>query len=240
MRRSLINSLKKTRATNQLLQPLLSKKDQINKKLFKIFSSLIKVILLHSVVPNPYTLLGLKSPILLDLKNTFFYIPLYLDSLCLPLKIPLTCHNSEIANLWSFWNNIWSWVPWTLLLSGPPFVLLLVLLFGPCIINALSRFISQQVQWIKFQLLVKEYSLLPMHEPSVQFYRGFWRLHGSTPETSTYLLLPHCQQEVDRHVITPLPNSSWVLASKGKLVGWAWEPKGQMSQSVSQPPWRAL
>jgi hypothetical protein len=51
-------------------------------------------------------------------------------------------------------------------------MLLLILLFGPCIINAISRFISQQVQRIKFQFLVKEYSPLPTHEPSVQFYRG--------------------------------------------------------------------
>jgi hypothetical protein len=46
-------------------------------------------------------------------------------------------------------------------------MLLLILLFGPCIMNALSRFISQQVQWMKLQLLVKEYSPLPTHEPSI-------------------------------------------------------------------------
>jgi hypothetical protein len=54
----------------------------------------------------------------------------------------------------------------------PPFMLLLIFLFGLYIINALSRFISQQVEWIKFQFLVKEYSSLPMHEPSDQFYEG--------------------------------------------------------------------
>jgi hypothetical protein len=38
----------------------------------------------------------------------------------------------------------------------------------PCII----RLISQQVQQIKLQLLVKEYSPLPVHEPSNLFYQG--------------------------------------------------------------------
>jgi hypothetical protein len=49
------------------------------------------------------------------------------------------------------------------------FMLLLIFLFGSCIINALTRFISQQVQ---LQLLVKEYSSLPMQEPSIPFYWG--------------------------------------------------------------------
>jgi hypothetical protein len=44
----------------------------------------------------------------------------------------------------------------------------------PCIINALSRFISQQVQQIKLQLLVKEYLPLPTHEPSIPFFFFFF------------------------------------------------------------------
>jgi hypothetical protein len=102
----------------------------------------------------------------------------------------------------------------------------------PCIINGLSRFISQQVQQIKLQLLVKEYSPLPMHEPSTPFYWGPWRLHRSTPETSTTSplpLSPHCQHESARWVITPLPNSSWVNVSERDLLGqgtcWVWRLK---------------
>jgi hypothetical protein len=53
-----------------------------------------------------------------------------------------------------------------------PFMLLLILLYGLCKINSLSRFISQQVQQIKLQLIVKKYSPLPMHEPAILFYRG--------------------------------------------------------------------
>jgi hypothetical protein len=60
------------------------------------------------------------------------------------LKECVTKRRQELANLWSFWNNIWSWAPWALPLAGPLFMLLLIFLFGPCIINALSRFISQQ------------------------------------------------------------------------------------------------
>jgi hypothetical protein len=64
------------------------------------------------------------------------------------------------------------WIPRYAALARPLFMLLLIFLFGPCIINALSRFISQQVQQIKLQLLVKEYSSLPIHELSITFYQG--------------------------------------------------------------------
>jgi hypothetical protein len=43
-------------------------------------------------------------------------------------------------------------------------------------------------------------------------------------------LLPRCQHEVARWVITPVPNSSWVLDSKG--ICWVWRPKGQMSEHL--------
>jgi hypothetical protein len=78
------------------------------------------------------------------------------------LQEHITKRRQELANLWSFWNNILSWAPWVLPLAGPLLILVLILLFGYCIINVLSKFISQ--------LLVKEYSPLPIHGPSVQFY----------------------------------------------------------------------
>jgi hypothetical protein len=173
---------------------------------------------------------------------SFAFLCILTVSPCLPLKIPQTLHNSKLANSWSIWNNIWSWAPWALPLAGPLFMLLLILLFGPYIINALPRFISQQVQWIKFQLLVKEYSPLPTYESSVQFYGGPLDTTLVNPwdkNHHTYPPSPHCQQEVDRQVIAPLPNSRWVLISEGG-VRWVWEPKGQMSKSVSHPPWTAL
>jgi hypothetical protein len=87
------------------------------------------------------------------------------------LREQITKRRQDLANSQS-WNIIWNWAPQALPLAGPPFMLLLILLFGSCIISVLSRFISQQVQWIKLQLLVEEYSPLPMHEPSILFYWG--------------------------------------------------------------------
>jgi hypothetical protein len=77
------------------------------------------------------------------------------------LREHITKRRQELAKSWSSGTTCG---------AGPLFMLLLVLLFGPCIINALSKFISRQVKKIKFQLLVKEYSPLLMHDPSVQFY----------------------------------------------------------------------
>jgi hypothetical protein len=51
---------------------------------------------------------------------------------------------------------------------------------------------------------------------------GPWRLHRSTPETSTpstILLLPHCQHESAIWVIAPFPTSSWMLVSEGGFIG---------------------
>jgi hypothetical protein len=107
-------------------------------------------------------------------------------------------------------------------LARPLFMLLLIFLFGSCKINALSRFISQRVQRIKLQLLVKEYPPLPMHESSILFYGGPWKLHGSTLETSTTSSIPpspYCQHKAARWVIAPLPDSSWLLVSEGNLLG---------------------
>jgi uncharacterized membrane protein len=64
------------------------------------------------------------------------------------------------------------WIPRYAVLARPLFMLLLILLFGPCVVNALSRFIPQQVQQITLQLLVKEYLPLPMPEPSILFHWG--------------------------------------------------------------------
>jgi hypothetical protein len=80
-------------------------------------------------------------------------------------------------------------IPRCAALARPLFMLLLIFLYGAYIIHALSRFISWQVQRIKLQLLVKEYSPLPRHEPSIPI-RGPWRLHRPTPETSTTTLIP--------------------------------------------------
>jgi hypothetical protein len=97
---------------------------------------------------------------------------------------------------------MWNWALCVLPVVGPLFMLTLALLFGPCIINALSKFISSQVQKIKFQLLVREYSLLPTMNPPSSSFGVPWRPYGSTPEqnvpTPPLPLLPHCQEELAR------------------------------------------
>jgi hypothetical protein len=120
-------------------------------------------------------------------------------------------------------------------------MLLLILLLGPCLINAFSRFISQQFQWIKFHLLVKEYWLLFMYKPSVQFNWGPLEITWVNPwdkNHHTYPLSPNCQEEAARWVIAPLPKSSWVLVSEGRLVG----SRNLRDRWVSQYPipWKAL
>jgi hypothetical protein len=73
------------------------------------------------------------------------------------------------------------WIPRYAALTRNLFMFLLIFLFGFCIINALSRFVSQQVQQIKLQLLVKKYSPLPRHKPSIPFHPGPLEATRSTP-----------------------------------------------------------
>jgi hypothetical protein len=58
------------------------------------------------------------------------------------LQEHVTKRRKELANSWSFWNNIGCWAPWALPLAGPLFMVFLLLLFEPCIINALSLYIN--------------------------------------------------------------------------------------------------
>jgi hypothetical protein len=55
------------------------------------------------------------------------------------LREQITKRRQELANSQSFWNIIWNWAPQALPLAGPLFMLLLIPLFGPCIINVLSQ-----------------------------------------------------------------------------------------------------
>jgi hypothetical protein len=115
---------------------------------------------LHPIVPKPYTL-----------KNAFFYIPLHPDSQPLfALKDPTNSSQQLASQFVVLLEQHMELGSLGTTSAGSLFRLLLILLFGPCIINTLSRFISKQVQWIKFQLLVKEYSPLSIHEPSNQYY----------------------------------------------------------------------
>jgi hypothetical protein len=71
----------------------------------------------------------------------------------------------ELANSWNRWSSIWNWALWLLPLAGPIFMLLLTLVFGPCIFNTITHFISLQMEAIKLQLLVTQYRPLGQKEP---------------------------------------------------------------------------
>jgi hypothetical protein len=96
------------------------------------------------------------------------------------------------AFLWitGFWRI---WIPRYAALARHLFMLLLIFLLGPCIINAFSRIKFWQVQRIRLQLLVKEYSPLPRHEPSIPFYQGApWDYMGQPLRKVPFPLYPHC------------------------------------------------
>jgi hypothetical protein len=119
------------------------------------------------------------------------------------------------------WDTHSSRIPRYATLARPLFMLLLIFLFGPKIINALSRSYStgpmDQTPALSQGTLTSAYA-----EPSITFYRGPWRLHRSTPATSTTSPippLPYYLHIAARWVIAPLPNSSWVFVSEGGLVG---------------------
>jgi hypothetical protein len=55
------------------------------------------------------------------------------------------------------WDQIKSWFPsktWFLPFLGPIVVIILLLVFGPCILNLLVKFVSSHMQSIKLQMLI--------------------------------------------------------------------------------------
>jgi hypothetical protein len=117
------------------------------------------------------------------------------------------------------------------------FTLLLVFLFWLCIINALSRFISQQVQWIKYQILRNTHLCLCVRPPSNSI-GGLWRLGRSTISITP---ISHCpivsRKQLDKSL--PLsPTAVGYLSQEGTC--WVWGPKGEMNESGFHLPWRAL
>ena len=66
----------------------------------------------------------------------------------------------KLANSWGNWSNIWSWASWLLPLTGPLFMLFAVLLFGPCILNAVTQFITSWIESIKLQVVTVQCSPL--------------------------------------------------------------------------------
>jgi hypothetical protein len=65
------------------------------------------------------------------------------------------------------WEQIKSWLPsrtWFLPFLGPIVVIILLLVFGPCILNLLVKFVSSPLESIKLQM--------PLMEMKMTYYRG--------------------------------------------------------------------
>jgi uncharacterized protein involved in cysteine biosynthesis len=77
----------------------------------------------------------------------------------------VVCRRQELTNYWNRWSSFWNWASWLVPLSDPIFLLLLALIFGPFILNAITHFISSWMEVIKLQLLVTQYRPLGKQEP---------------------------------------------------------------------------
>ena len=76
------------------------------------------------------------------------------------LREQIIKRREKLANSWDNWNNIWSWLLWFLSLTGPLFMVFMTLLFGLCVLNAITQFITSQIESIKLQMLRAQYSPL--------------------------------------------------------------------------------
>ena len=76
------------------------------------------------------------------------------------LREQIIKRREKLANSWGNWNNIWSWASWLLPLTSPLFMFFVVLLFGPCILNAITQFITSWIESIKLQMVIAQYSPL--------------------------------------------------------------------------------
>jgi len=57
----------------------------------------------------------------------------------------------------TWWDTLSQWFPWFAPLVSPLLLLLLIVAFGPCILNALTRCITTQIAKIGLQLLLTHY-----------------------------------------------------------------------------------
>ena len=60
---------------------------------------------------------------------------------------------------------MWSWASWLLRLTGPLFMLFAMLLSGPCILNAITQFITSRIESIKLQMVIVQNSSVKDGEP---------------------------------------------------------------------------
>ena len=71
------------------------------------------------------------------------------------LKERITEKGQELAESSNYGNKIWNWASWLLHLTGPLTILIIALLFEPCILNAITHFITTRIESIRLQMLVR-------------------------------------------------------------------------------------
>ena len=76
------------------------------------------------------------------------------------LRKQIIKRREKLANSWGNWNNTWSWASRLLNLTGPVFMLFAMLFFGPCILKAITQFITSRIESIKLQMVIAQYSPL--------------------------------------------------------------------------------
>ncbi|XP_032105835.1 syncytin-2 [Sapajus apella] len=60
---------------------------------------------------------------------------------------------------WLNWEGTWKWFSWVLPFTGPLVSLLLLLLFGPCLLNLITQFVSSRLQDTKLQMKLSKRGL---------------------------------------------------------------------------------
>ena len=79
----------------------------------------------------------------------------------------------ELANSWDN-CNIWSWASWLLPLTGALFMIFAVLFSDPCILSAISQFITYWIKSIKLQMVIAQHSPLNDGELWMSYQNMRW------------------------------------------------------------------
>ena len=90
------------------------------------------------------------------------------------LREQIMKRREELANPWGNWNNIWSWALCLLPLTGPLFMFFAALLFGLCILNAITEFINCQIESVKLQMVIAQYYPLNNRELWMSYQNMKW------------------------------------------------------------------
>ena len=90
------------------------------------------------------------------------------------LREQIMKRREELANPWGNWNNIWSWALCLLPLTGPLFIFFAELLFGLCILNAITEFITCQIESVMLQMVIAQYYPLNNRELWMSYQNMKW------------------------------------------------------------------